>query len=568
MSRVAPNHPITTMSQLHLSMATVNSTFAELSLADRVALYLPHVIYSLPLPPQFVAAALTVVSATALVIAGSYATVSQPKTAEDPCDDTESPLWDVTDRDDCPLYFTCADDILGVDSDVLGAKSVAALVVAAAAALKALDYVLRHFGVSVLRFLNYYVVAVTLFSGTVTLQWFLGVLLRNVAYACGLPGNLSFFFGRLRLSVAREDRLPLGMAEDMDEQKLDAELGDFQAYEHWMRRHNGVRVLRPQQSHRTTSVVVDGRLAVAFPAAVALLALFYAHNAQLSSYGLPRLNWLINNAVAGVLAVCGCRQIRAGTFRTALLLLAALFVYDVYFVFGSTAMEAVAAGVDAPLRLVFPQRPAALLSWAQAQLCTFKDLDGPATILGLGDIVVPSVLSSLCLRYDIAQFYRQRAPLAFHRLRSVGTPVYFCASVAAYAAAVGTTIAASQWSRRGQPALLYIVPMMGGAILGTAWWRGETEGLAAYSEEMVPYEGATEDATEGSAGGCLQDGASVQAGTIYEFDDNETDDTYVIEDDTADDEDTDDNDTDNDTDTDDNTNLGLEIHTLLLDLMG
>jgi len=75
-----------------------------------------------------------------------------------------------------------------------------------------------------------------------------------------------------------------------------------------------------------------------------------------------------------------------GNFKTGALLLSLLFVYDIFFVFGTDVMVTVAKNIDAPIKLQFP-----------------KDLtlDPPQySILGLGDIVIPGIFVSLCLRYD------------------------------------------------------------------------------------------------------------------------------------------------------------------------
>ena len=63
-----------------------------------------------------------------------------------------------------------------------------------------------------------------------------------------------------------------------------------------------------------------------------------------------------------------------------------LFFYDIFFVFGTDVMLTVAKNIDAPIKLQFP-----------------RDLtvDPPQySILGLGDIVLPGIFMSMCLRFD------------------------------------------------------------------------------------------------------------------------------------------------------------------------
>jgi len=44
-----------------------------------------------------------------------------------------------------------------------------------------------------------------------------------------------------------------------------------------------------------------------------------------------------------------------GNFKTGALLLSLLFVYDIFFVFGTDVMVTVAKNIDAPIKLQFPR---------------------------------------------------------------------------------------------------------------------------------------------------------------------------------------------------------------------
>ena len=75
-----------------------------------------------------------------------------------------------------------------------------------------------------------------------------------------------------------------------------------------------------------------------------------------------------------------------GNFKNGIMLLVLLFFYDIFFVFGTDVMLTVAKGIDAPIKLKFPKDYSA---------------DPPQfSILGLGDIVIPGIFVSLCLRFD------------------------------------------------------------------------------------------------------------------------------------------------------------------------
>lgn len=75
-----------------------------------------------------------------------------------------------------------------------------------------------------------------------------------------------------------------------------------------------------------------------------------------------------------------------GNFKNGIMLLVLLFFYDIFFVFGTDVMLTVAKGIDAPIKLKFPK--------------DYSKTPPQYSILGLGDIVIPGIFVSLCLRFD------------------------------------------------------------------------------------------------------------------------------------------------------------------------
>jgi minor histocompatibility antigen H13 len=97
-------------------------------------------------------------------------------------------------------------------------------------------------------------------------------------------------------------------------------------------------------------------------------------------------NWVYNNILCVIFCVHALQSMFIGNFKNGILLLTLLFFYDIFFVFGTDVMLTVAKGIDAPIKLKFPKDYSA---------------DPPQySILGLGDIVIPGIFVSLCLRYD------------------------------------------------------------------------------------------------------------------------------------------------------------------------
>jgi minor histocompatibility antigen H13 len=98
-------------------------------------------------------------------------------------------------------------------------------------------------------------------------------------------------------------------------------------------------------------------------------------------------------------------------------------------------MIKVATTLDVPIKLLWPKSLA------------FSDANG-FTMLGLGDVVIPGTFVALALRYD---YHHSRTLPA----RPFAKP-YFYATLGAYVAGLGTTMAVMHVFKTGQPALLYL----------------------------------------------------------------------------------------------------------------
>lgn len=184
-------------------------------------------------------------------------------------------------------------------------------------------------------------------------------------------------------------------------------------------------------------------------------------------------------------------------------------------------MITVAKTIDAPIKLVF---------------------EGPsgASLLGLGDIVIPGIFICLALRFDLWQYYQKKAKYVPTSLETVSqdpsseqtvtttetqyrtvkptfvdpqgrwgdrlwtstwlgiffgqpaTPTlaaaafpkpYFYASMFGYFLGMLTTLAMLIIFRHGQPALLYLVPGVVGSTWLTGLVRGELKAMWTYTED-------------------------------------------------------------------------------------
>lgn len=113
-----------------------------------------------------------------------------------------------------------------------------------------------------------------------------------------------------------------------------------------------------------------------------------------------------------------------------------------------------------------------------------NDYAGGASLLGLGDIVLPGLLLSFASRYDEAKKLvgaSHSSPRARPQT-GVQDPCrrnggYFIPTVIAYAIGLGMANIAVYVMRMGQPALLYLVPCCLGTIVYLGWRRNELADL-------------------------------------------------------------------------------------------
>ena len=148
--------------------------------------------------------------------------------------------------------------------------------------------------------------------------------------------------------------------------------------------------------------------------------------------------------------------VQLDSFLTGSVVLGGLFVYDIWWVFGTdvvsvfirvyartgvvtlaygwyTQMVKVATKLDAPVKLLWPKS-----MWLAG--------DRGFTMLGLGDVVIPGIFVALSLRYDVYQEQNGKRP----------GRVFFWASLTGYSLGLFTTMAVMHLFRTAQPALLYI----------------------------------------------------------------------------------------------------------------
>ncbi|KAI8493647.1 Signal peptide peptidase-like 2A [Branchiostoma belcheri] len=158
-----------------------------------------------------------------------------------------------------------------------------------------------------------------------------------------------------------------------------------------------------------------------------------------------RWAWILQDGLGIAFSIYMLKTIRLPSFMVCTILLSALFVYDIFFVFitplitksKTSVMVDVATGpADAteqiPMVLKVPS-----LRHSGSAMCN------PYSLLGFGDILVPGLLIAFCKFFD-------------SKIGSWG--IYYLSTLVAYGVGMIITFFALVFMKNAQPALLYLVP--------------------------------------------------------------------------------------------------------------
>lgn len=217
----------------------------------------------------------------------------------------------------------------------------------------------------------------------------------------------------------------------------------------------------------------------------ALWLSFFAVITVLMGVYLYTKHWILANLIAMCFAVQGIMLIQLDSFTTGFILLGGLFLYDIFWVFGSSrfagqsVMVSVATNFDGPIKLLVPRNGLEWLNdlrahgWGNAPKLEFS-------LLGLGDIVVPGVFAALALSFDQKHASEKRPSLEFTRFYRRFEKPYFTACMVGYVLGLATTMAVMHVFKAGQPALLYLSPSCALSVLFVALARNEMQDLMTW----------------------------------------------------------------------------------------
>ncbi|KAH7557649.1 hypothetical protein ACOSP7_027492 [Xanthoceras sorbifolium] len=213
-------------------------------------------------------------------------------------------------------------------------------------------------------------------------------------------------------------------------------------------------------------------------------------------------HWILNNMLGISICIAFVSHVRLPNIKICAMLLACLFVYDIFWVFfserlfGANVMVSVATQqASNPVHTV-----ANSLSLPGLQLIT-KKLELPVKIvfprnllggivsggnatdfmmLGLGDMAMPAMLMALVLCFD---HRKSRDTINLLDLHSSKGHKYIWYALPGYAIGLVTALAAGVLTHSPQPALLYLVPSTLGPVIVVSWMKKE---LAELWEGNMP----------------------------------------------------------------------------------
>lgn len=156
-------------------------------------------------------------------------------------------------------------------------------------------------------------------------------------------------------------------------------------------------------------------------------------------------------------------------------MLMGLFLYDIFWVFGTNVMVSVARGFDGPIKIVWPKN--FFMGLVE------KDAKWQMTMLGLGDIVIPGIFIALALRFDQHRYIQANPSKLITKRDFEFAKPYFQATLIAYIVGLAVTMGVMHFTKAAQPALLYLSPACISAVGLCAARRGEVKEMWAWKDE-------------------------------------------------------------------------------------
>ena len=213
-------------------------------------------------------------------------------------------------------------------------------------------------------------------------------------------------------------------------------------------------------------------------------------------------SWVLQDYLCLNLCVYIIRMWELPNAKVATILLCALFLYDVFWVYGSPYLVALFASSCKPEDLATDPNNSVMVHVARGVPATAEkpaesipivirmprwdfDDDQPGqhaeSLLGLGDIIIPALSAALLWRFDLAAGRSWKGPLCLPGTRQPHpehfASGYFVPSLIGYVLALICAYLVVGFWCVAQPALFYIVPLSLWTVLALAYRRGDLRQL-------------------------------------------------------------------------------------------
>lgn len=193
--------------------------------------------------------------------------------------------------------------------------------------------------------------------------------------------------------------------------------------------------------------------------------------------------WVLQDVLALCLVTLFLLTARLPNARVGVVLLTLFFAYDIFMVFispwifGESVMVEVATAGAAGHDKEEPVLQRCVRTQGERMPMLFLvphgEWPGGYSMLGLGDVVLPGLLVTYALRCDYTAGRGLGAAPARIALRGFYPTLIVCYAAGLFLAYLANTLGWTINGVRGQPALLYLVPLTLGPLLLMAWRRGE-----------------------------------------------------------------------------------------------
>ncbi|QLG72634.1 hypothetical protein HG535_0D03420 [Zygotorulaspora mrakii] len=417
--------------------------------------------------------------ATLLVMYGTFASIdSIPYTALPPT--KLHPLFDPSDFDleqDCEIVYADTED-KKTDLLHLDEKQAILLPLRSGAILLVLYFIVTKLELQwklyLLKFLNFIMILMSVPASFFVYNYVANTITRHISH--WISCNPLKICSRVRITISDDNeeitRSGCFVQNFSYRDVLTNELGFKDTVDKLNKEDSHLKRLYSREFTKPKEVKSNRQMANIYANGTTAISLILSIMLSACYFFCPN-DWLVRNVVSINFALWTISQLKLKNLKSGALILFALFLYDIYFVFGTNVMVTVATNLDLPIKLSLPTN----FNVAQGKF--------EFSMLGLGDIVLPGSFISLCYKYDIWKWHYENNDIEFHLLNWSYVGRYFITSMISYLLALGTCMFALAKYKVAQPALLYIVPFLLISTIFTAWIQGDLAQFWTFQYDVI-----------------------------------------------------------------------------------